>query len=117
EEVPKLHRYLYPEVPRPNFTDRPDPVEILNSDVLDVDHVSNILVPGVVGKLYWNNLDEKYISSSIGLLLAKTIANQYYKPNRILEGDFQTEKMAFGSTVALDYLPGVRFIVQRGTYD
>lgn len=117
EEVPKIHRYLYPETPRSNYTDRPDPVEVLNGDAVDSDHVSAIQVEGVSGKLFWDTIDQKFGYSSIGLVLARSIAEQYCLPNRILEGDFQAENMHFGSRIELEYLPGVRFIMQRGTYD
>lgn len=115
EEVPKIHPYLYPEAPRQNYTDRNDPIEIYNGDTVDVNHVSSIQVDGVTGKLYWDTWDGKYGYSSLGLLLARSIAEQYWLPNRVLEGDFQHADLNMSVRITLESLPEVVFIVQRGS--
>lgn len=117
EEVPKIHAYLYPETPRQRYTDRNDPIEIFNGDTVDINHVSSLRVNGINGKLYWDTWDGKYGYSSLGLLLARSIAEQYWLPNRILEGDFQHKNINMNTRITFDFIPGVTFTLQRGAWD
>lgn len=99
------------------YTDRFEPVTVYNGDAGDEDHISNILVPSDGSdRLKWDNYDGDYGNSAIGLILAKSILNQYNKPNRMIDGAIAARGLEFGTVVTFSSLPSLQFIVQRGTF-
>jgi len=44
--------------------------------------------------------------------LARSIAEQYWLPNRILEGDFQHKDINMNTRITFNFIPGVTFTLQ-----
>lgn len=120
EEVPDTRAY-YGINEGGFYTDQMEPFEILNGDVIDINHVSTIFrTNSSVVPNRWAPIDGRYPVSSIGLILAKSIQDQYGKPSRIIEGAIKSENLEFGSRVEFDNDPNIdsiRFIFQRGSFD
>lgn len=117
EVLPADHHYIVYN--NGEYTDRFEPIEIFNGDANDPNHVSRIRVlPADPVKQVWNTPEEIfYESSSLGLITAYSIMNQYNRPYKMLEGTFALRGLRFGSVVTLSSLPGEKFIVQRGTFN
>lgn len=99
------------------YTDRFEPVTVYNGDAGDRDHISNIIVPSAgFARLRWDNYDDDYGMSAIGLILAKSIMNQYNRPYRMIDGAIAARDLRFGTVITFQSLPGLQFIVQRGTF-
>src|SRR5690606_12486489 len=100
-------------------SDRFEHLEVFIGDANDRNHVSRIRVlPADPHKQSWNTPEELfYESSSLGLITAYSIMNQYNRPYKMLEGTFALRGLRFGSVVTLSSLPGEKFIVQRGTFN
>lgn len=99
------------------YTDRFEPIEIFNGDADDPNHVSRIRVLSAEpNKQVWNTYEDAYTPSSLGLITAYSIMNQYNRPYKMIEGTFALRGIQFGSVVKFSSLPGEKFIVQRGTF-
>lgn len=116
ENEPKDQTYIFNN-DGVNYTDRFEPVTVYNGDAGDRDHISNIIVPSAgFGRLRWDNYDDDYGLSAIGLILAKSIMNQYNRPYRMIDGAIAARDLKFGTVITFQSLPGLQFIVQRGTF-
>lgn len=115
ELVPSDHDYIV--FNNGEYSDRFEPLEIFNGDAIDESHVSNIMVPTKPdGMLVWNNWEESYTPSSLGLITAYSIMNQYNLPYKMIDGALSVKNIAFGSVITFDSLPGEKFIIQRGSF-
>lgn len=110
--------YVY-ENQNPRYTYETDPITVYNGDVQEDIHISNILVPtNETGKKnFWNTLNNEFDLSSIGLLTVRQIMRQYFKPYRILEGSVKIDNATFGGVYEIPTLEGLRFILQRASFD
>lgn len=117
-ELPQENDYIY-ENTTGVYTLEVDPIEVLNGDVVDDQHVSAIVVPTNVSGLknFWDTIDNKYGPASIGLITTKSIMNLYIKPFRILEGTIKSANIDFDTRFVFQALPGLAFIAQRGTFN
>lgn len=95
-----------------------EPIEILNGDVLDPQHISRIIVPSNVteDKNFWDTIDNKYGYSSLGLITCKSIMNLYIKPFRLLDGTIKAQNLDIDTRIEFEALPGRFFCIQRGTF-
>ena len=102
-----------------NYSLQVDPITIYNGDLQDEYHISQITVPSNTtgDKNFWDDLGNTYGSSSLGLLTVREIMRQYQKPYRILEGNVKIQDARFGTVYTFEVLPGIRFILQRGTFN
>ena len=95
-----------------------DPIEVLNGDTPDEQHISRIIVPSnESGKNFWDTIDNKYGNSSIGLITVKSIMNLYIKPFRLLEGTIKAPGATYDTRFEFEPLPGKKFMLLRGTFD
>ena len=117
-ELPAQQDYVY-ENQNPNYSYEVDPITIFNGDVQDASHISNITVPSnTTGeKNFWDTIKNEFERSSIGLLTVKQIMRQYFKPYRILEGSIRIDNATFGGVYGIPTLEGLRFILQRASFD
>ncbi len=49
------------------------------------------------------------------MILCKSIMQQYYKPNRLLDCEFKSTTYKYGDIISLEAIPNVKFIMLRGT--
>ncbi len=117
-ESPEGQDFIYNN-PNNKYSLETPPAVVLNGDVQDSRHISNIIVPTNVseGKNFWDTLDEKYGGSSLGLTTVRTIMNQYFLPNRILEGTIKSPLIEFGTRFEFEAVPNIKFIIQRGSFN
>ena len=122
-EIPKQQDFIYYNT-NTNYSLQVDPITVYNGDLQDENHISNIKVynriyTGALGsdKHFWDDLGDNYGSSSLGLLVTRQIMRQYQKPYRILEGNIKIEDARFGSVYTFSVIPGIRFILQRGSFN
>lgn len=111
--------YIYYN-PNPTYTYNPDPVRIYNGDLQNENHISTIVVPTrTSGKNFWFPVSVgNYQNASLGLITAQSIMNQYYRPNRILEGTVKADTTAsFSSRFGFYAIPGIRFVLMRATFN
>ncbi|AGO48024.1 structural protein [Cellulophaga phage phi12:1] len=101
-----------------NYSLEVDPVEVLNGDILDQNHVSRIIVPSNTtgNKNFWDTIDNKYGGASLGLITVKSIMNLYFKPFQLLEGDLKSQFGNADTVYTFEAIPGKSFCLLRGTF-
>lgn len=125
EGVPLIHGYMYPEddVQRTrNYTDTIEDIEVLTGDDGSPDHVSNIYVrEGNALRVVkqWDSWRSDFGWGALGLILAKSIMQQYWTPWRIIEGVWSLENVNWDTRLHFDDpdLEGMRFIILSGRID
>lgn len=116
EEVPKTD-YIYANGDI-NYTFQEDPIRIYNGDTESVEIVSGILVPtNISGRNKWDTFNNAFGKTDIGMILCKSVMQQYYKPNRLLDCDFKADNYKYGDIIAFEHLPGLKFIMLRGNFN
>ncbi len=117
EEVPKTD-YIYANGDI-NYTFQDDPIRVFNGDTENVEIVSGIKVytnlSGVKNK--WDTFNNAFGKTDIGMILCKSVMQQYYKPNRLLDCEFKSTSFKYGDIIAFDAIPDVNFIMLRGSYN
>jgi len=114
EEVPKTD-YIYANGDV-NYTFQEDPIRIYNGDTIDPEIVSGIKVlTNTTGRNKWDTFNNAFGKTDIGMILCKSIMQQYYKPNRLLDCDFKSVVYKYGDIISFDHLPGLKFIMLRGS--
>lgn len=112
--------YIYYN-PNKTYTFNPDPVRVYNGDTEDVNHISKIIVPTrTSGKNFWFPVAASRgegLQASLGLITAMSIMNQYYRPNRILEGAIKSDNVNFGTRFGFVAAPGLRWVLNRCTFN
>lgn len=118
DEYAQEQDFIY-ENPNPRYTYEVDPITIYNGDIQSRFHISNIVVPTNTGegKNFWDTINDGYGKSSLGLLTVKQIMRQYFKPYRILEGSVRLDNATFGGVYEIPTLTGIRFMLQRASFD
>jgi hypothetical protein len=116
-EVPKTD-YIYANGDI-NYTFQDDPIRIYNGDTVDPEIVSGILVPTNLSGLKnkWDTFNNAFGKSDIGMILCKSIMQQYYKPNRLLDCEFKSVNYKYGDVIAFEHIPDVKFIMLRGSFN
>lgn len=118
ESVPTLHGYYY-EQPG-HYTDTIPDIEILNGDDNQDDLVSNIYVMDQGQRVHvrtWNTWLEEFDWSSLGMLLAKSVMQLYYRPMRLIDGQFVAPNLSWDSRVSFEERPGELYAPLRGGID
>lgn len=102
-----------------NYSLEVEPIEILNGDVLDPQHISRIIVPAndTEGKNFWDTIDDKYGPSSLGLITCKSIMNLYIEPFRLIDGAIKAQYIDIDTRIEFEALPGRFFCIQRGSFN
>jgi len=116
-EVPKTD-YIYANGDI-NYTFQEDPIRIYNGDTIDAEIVSGILVPTNISgsKNKWDTFNNAFGKTDIGMILCKSIMQQYYKPNRLLDCEFKSNDFRYGDIIAFEHIPEVKFIMLRGSFN
>ena len=117
EEVPKTD-YIYANGDV-NYTFQEDPIRVYNGDTVDVEIVSGItILTNVSGlKNKWDTFNNAFGKSDIGMILCKSIMQQYYKPNRLLDCEFKADNYRYGDIISFEAIPNVKFIMLRGSFN
>lgn len=116
EEVPKTD-YIYANGDV-DYTFQEDPIRIYNGDTVDPEIVSGILVPtNTEGSNKWDTFNNAFGKTDIGMILCKSIMQQYYKPNRLLDCEFKSDNYKYGDILSFEHLPDVKFIMLRGSFN
>ena len=118
EAVPLIHPYWYTN--DGNYTDQIDDIEVLLGDDDSPDHVSNIYVmDGGQRRAIksWDSWNNDFGWGALGLTLAKSVMQQYYRPWRIIDGDFVAPNIHWASRIEFEQRPGERYALLRGTLD
>lgn len=116
EEVPKTD-YIYANGDV-NYTFQEDPIRIYNGDTESNEIVSGITVlTNASGRNKWDTFNNAFGKTDIGMILCKSVMQQYYKPNRLLDCEFKSEAYNYGDIISLEHIPNVKFIMLRGTYN
>lgn len=114
EEVPKTD-YIYANGDV-NYTFQEDPIRVFNGDSDDPEIISNIIVPtNNLGRNKWDTFSNSFGLSDIGMIFCKSIMQQYYKPNRLLDCELKADNLKYGDIIELEHIPNVKFIMLRGT--
>lgn len=115
-EVPKTD-YIYANGDV-NYTFQEDPIRIFNGDTNDPEIVSGIIVPtNTEGRNKWDTFNNAFGKTDIGMVLCKSIMQQYYKPNRLLDCEFKSDTYKYGDIISLEAIPDVKFIMLRGEFN
>jgi len=117
EEVPKTD-YIYSNG-NINYTFQEDPIRIYNGDTVDPEIVSGIKVLTNVSGLKnkWDTFNNAFGKTDIGMIFCKSIMQQYYKPNRLLDCEFKANDYKYGDIIELEHLPDIKFIMLRGSFN
>lgn len=116
EEVPKTD-YIYANGDI-NYTFQEDPIRIFNGDTEDIELVSGILVPtNTNGRNKWDTFNNAFGKTDIGMILCKSVMQQYYKPNRLLDCEFKADNFKYGDVIEFEHLPNLKFIMLRGSFN
>lgn len=101
-----------------NYTFQEDPIRIYNGDTTDPEIVSGIYVPtNTQGRNKWDAFNNAFGKTDIGMILCKSIMQQYYKPNRLLDCEFKADNFKYGDIISFEAIPNVKFIMLRGAFN
>lgn len=116
EEIPKSD-YIYANGDI-NYTFQEDPIRIYNGDTTSDEIVSSIEVPtNESGINKWDTFNNDFGKADIGMILCKSIMQQYYNPNRLMDCSFKNENFRYGDILNFEAIPGINFIMLRGTFN
>lgn len=108
--------YMYEQTG--NYTDSIEDIDILNADEDNADHVGVIHVLHDGERVFtdkWDTLDGEFGWDSLGMILAKSIMQNYSVPYRKIDGDFVAPDIDFGSRVFIERTGGAKYVILRGT--
>lgn len=116
EEVPKAD-YIYANGDV-NYSFQEDPIEVYNGDGLSEEIISNITVSSNEGGINkWDTFNNAFGTSDIGMILCKSIMQQYYKPKRLFDCDFKDNNFRYGNIIQFEHIPYIKFIMLRGSFN
>lgn len=116
EKVQQIHPYWYENDGA--YTDSIDDIEVLTGDDDNPDHVSNIYVLYNGQRRHvsqWDTWANDFGWGALGLILAKSVMQQYYRPWRIIDGEFAAEKWHWANRITFEERPGEVYALLRGT--
>lgn len=115
-EVPKTD-YIYANGDI-NYTFQDDPIRIYNGDTTDPEIISGIKVlTNTTQRNKWDSFNNAFGKTDIGMILCKSIMQQYYKPNRLLDCEFKANSFKYGDIISFEAIPNVKFIMLRGSFN
>lgn len=116
EEIPKSD-YIYANGDI-NYTFQEDPIKVYNGDTTSDEIISSIEVPSnLSGINKWDSFNNDFGKSDIGMILCKSIMQQYYKPNRLIDCTVKSENFRYGGIINFEALTDINFIMLRGTFN
>lgn len=117
EEIPS-EDYIYANE-NINYNDQTDPIEIFNGDTEDVVVQSSLIVPAnnTDKKNKWDTSDNDFGKSDLGLILCKSVMNQYGHPSKLLEGNVKVDNATYGTRFKFEAIPNSSFILLRGKFN
>lgn len=116
EEVPKTD-YIYANG-NVNYTFQEDPIRIYNGDTQNPEIVSGIKVySNTSGINKWDTFNNAFGKTDIGMVLCKSVMQQYYKPNRLFDCEFKANNYKYGDIISFETIPNVKFIMLRGSFN
>lgn len=118
EKVSQIHPYWFRNDGL--YTDSIDDIEVLTGDDDSPDHVSNIyVIDGTTRRAIksWDSWASDFGWGALGLILAKSVMEQYYRPWRIIDGDFVAEHIDWATRFEFEQRPGERYVILRGSID
>ena len=119
EAVPTIHPYWYANDGA--YTDRIDDIEVMFGDDGSPDPRKQHLCHGrrdqEVYKIMGFMGERFGWRGALGLVLAKSVMQQYYRPWRIIDGDFVATSIHWASRLHFEERPGERYALLRGTID
>lgn len=118
ESVPRLHGYLYEQ--NGNYTDTIPDIEVLTGDDNNPDHVSNIYVMDGANRVavrQWNSWRNEFGWNALGLLLAKSVMQLYYRPMRLIDGDHVAPEIGWNTRISFESRPGELYAILRGAIE
>lgn len=116
EEIPKSD-YIYANGDI-DYTFQEDPIKVYNGDTTSSEIVSSIIVPGnASGINRWDTFNNDFGKSDIGMILCKSVMQQYYKPNRLLDCTIVKEDLRYGDIISFEAIPSINFIMLRGSFN
>lgn len=120
EAVPQIDPFMYPDYQAQlsrRYTDTIDEIEVLTGD--DYGEYANDKISGMWwgGKRtsMWDTWDNRYGWSRQGLVTAKSVAEMYWKPTRLIDCEIRIPNIHWSSRIQFEELPGLRFVLLRGT--
>lgn len=104
-----------------SFTDEPDIITIINGDDTDPEHISGINIHDsqIPTSLWVVDGQPEYQPDLIGIVVARSVLEQYKQPYHIIEGTIKGPDLKFSDIFLFD-MPGVQgelFMVQRGDFN
>jgi len=116
-EVPKTD-YIYANGDI-NYTFQEDPIRVYNGDTISPEIVSGILVPTNMSgqKNKWDTFNNDFGKTDIGMILCKSIMQQYQRPNRLFDCEFKSATFKYGDIITFEHLPEIKFVMLRGSYN
>lgn len=118
ESVPRLHGYLYEQ--DGYYTDTIPDIEVLTGDDNNPDHVSNIYVMDGANRVavkQWNSWRNEFEWNALGLLLAKSVMQLYYRPMRLIDGDHVAPEIGWNTRISFEARPGELYAILRGAIE
>lgn len=119
EIVPQIDPFMYPDQQAQlarEFSDTIKEIEVLTGDdygQYQEDRISGMLW-GDIPTQFWDTWDDRFGWSRQGLVLAKSIIENYWKPTRLIECEIGIKDFNWSSLIEFEELPGLRFTVIRG---
>lgn len=115
-EVPKTD-YIYANGDI-NYTFQDEPIRIFNGDTNDPEIISGISVlTNTTQRNKWDTFNNAFGKTDIGMILCKSIMQQYYKPNRLFDCEFKSNSFKYGGIISFEAIPNVKFIMLRGSFN
>ena len=118
ESVPTSHGYYFQQ--GGNYTDTISDIEILSGDDNQDDVISNVMVRdrgNMVHVKSWDSWLGEFGWSALGLLLAKSVMQLYYRPMRLIDGQFVAPNLSWDSRISFEVRPGELYAPLRGGID
>lgn len=108
--------YLYEQDGR--YTDSIEDIDILNADEDNDDHVGMIRVLSGSEKVFsdkWDTWAGDFDWDHLGMILAKSIMQNYSEPYRKIDGDFVSPDLNLGSRAFIERTGGAKYAILRGS--
>lgn len=101
-----------------NYTDTIEDIDIMNADIDDPDHVGVIRVMNSGELVFtdkWDTWAGDFEWDSLGMVLSRSVMQNYATPMRKIDGDFVAPNMDLGSRIFIERTGGAKYAVLRGS--
>ena len=120
EVVPQIDPFMYPEMSvrlHREFTDTINEIEVLTGDEYGEfveDRISGMTVQDKPTS-FWDTWDQRFGWSRQGLITAKSLIENYWKPTRLLTCEVSAKGIGFSTVFEFEEIPGKRFVILSGS--